>query len=153
MIDLAMIDVDLDPGAVATALADKADALRQALEAQVIANLSGAILKQRSGTLVGSISSDLENDGSSLTATVASQDVPYAAILEYGGKTAAHDILPSKAKALAFIAGGAQRFARIVHHPGSTIRAFAYMGAALDEMKDEIESGLKEAVLGALGAG
>ena len=79
--------------------------------------------------------------------------MPYAGILEYGGKTAAHDIVPSKARALAFFAGGTRRFARIVHHPGSTIRAFAYMGNALDDLQDEIESGLKDAVLDALGAG
>ena len=143
--------IGLDPDAVAAALADKADALRQALEAQVIANLSGAILTPRSGRLLGSIDSDLEDDGSGSMARVGSDDVPYAGILEYGGKTAAHDILPSKAKALAFVTGGAQRFARIVHHPGSTIRAFAFMGSALDDLQDDIETGLKAAVLAALG--
>lgn len=148
-----MSDAGLDPDAVAAALADRADALRQALEAQVIANLSGAILTSRSGRLLGSISSDVDDDGSGPAATVESDDVPYAGILEYGGKTAAHDILPSKAKALAFVTGGAQRFAKIVHHPGSTIRAFAFMGSALDDLQDEIETGLKAAVLEALGAG
>ncbi len=147
-----MIDADLDPDAVTQALADKADALRQKLEARVRANLSGAILKSRSGGLLNSISSDLEDDGSAFTASVESDDVPYAAILEYGGKIAAHDIVPSKAKALAFVAGGARRFARIVHHPGSVIRAFAYMGSALDDLESEIEGGLKDAVLEALGA-
>jgi len=148
-----MSDAGLDPDAVAAALADKADALRQALEAQVIANLSGAILTPRSGRLLGSISSDVDDDGSGPAASIESDDVPYAGILEYGGKTAAHDILPSKAKALAFVTGGAQRFAKIVHHPGSTIRAFAFMGSALDDLQDEIETGLKAAVLEALGAG
>ncbi|WP_297299234.1 hypothetical protein [uncultured Methylovirgula sp.] len=145
--------IGLDPDAVAAALADKADALRQALEAQVIANLSGAILTPRSGRLLGSIDSDLEDDGSGSMARVGSDDVPYAGILEYGGKTAAHDILPSKAKTLAFVTGGAQRFAKIVHHPGSTIRAFAFMGSALDALQDDIETGLKAAVLEALGVG
>lgn len=147
-----MIDADLDPDAVAQALADKADALRQELEEKVRANLSGAVLKSRSGALLNSISSDLEDDGSTFTASVESDDVPYAGILEYGGKTAAHDIVPSKAKALAFVVGGAQRFARIVHHPGSVIRAFAYMGSALDDLEGEIEDGLKDAVLEALRA-
>ncbi|MDR3407073.1 MAG: hypothetical protein P4L68_01080 [Methylovirgula sp.] len=147
-----MIGVDLDADAIAMALADKADALRQELEDKVRANLSGVILKSRSGALLDSISSDIEDDGSGVTATITSADVPYAGILEYGGKTAAHDIVPSKAKALAFIAGGAERFAKIVHHPGSTIRAFAYMGSALDDLRDEITSGLKAAVLEALGA-
>ena len=147
-----MIGVDLDPDAVAQALADKADALRQELEAQVRANLTGAILRSRSGALLNSISSDLEDDGSTFAVSVESDDVAYAGILEYGGKTAAHDIVPSKAKALAFVTGGAQRFARIVHHPGSVIRAFAYMGSALDDLESEIEGGLKDTVLNSLGA-
>ncbi len=148
-----MIGADLDPDVVAQALAEKADSLRQELEAKVRANLSGAILKSRSGALLNSISSDLEDDGSTFTASVESDGVPYAGILEYGGKTSAHDIVPSKAKALAFTVGGTQRFARIVHHPGSLIRAFAYMGSALDDLESEIEGGLKDAVLDALGAG
>lgn len=148
-----MIDIELDSDAVYAALLDKADILRAALEAQVIANLSGEILTPRSGALLGSIGSDLDDDGSQITATIESTGVPYAGILEFGGKTAAHDIVAIKAKALAFMAGGALRFARMVHHPGSQIRAFAYMGGALDALGDEIEGGLKDAVLDALGAG
>jgi phage gpG-like protein len=147
-----VIDVDFDSDAVTAALLDKADQLRAALEAQVIANLSGEVLTPRSGALLDSISSDIEDDGSELTVTVESSGVPYAGILEYGGKTAAHDIVATKAKALAFMAGGALRFARLVHHPGSQIRAFAYMGSALDDLQDDIEGGLKDAVLDALGA-
>lgn len=147
-----MIDVDLDADAVYAALIDKADALRQALEARIKANLSGEILKTRSGALLGSISSDLDDDGSHVTVTAESDDVPYAGILEFGGKTAAHTIVATKAKALAFIADGARRFARLVHHPGSSIRATAFMGSALDAMTDEIEGGLKDAVCEALGA-
>ena len=44
-----------------------------------------------------------------------------------GGRTAAHEILPDKAQALAFVVGGALRFARRVEHPGSTIPARAYL--------------------------
>jgi phage gpG-like protein len=79
--------------------------------------------------------------------------VPYAAIQEFGGKTAAHDIVAVKAKALAFSTGGDQVFARSVHHPGSTIPARSYLGGSLAEMHDEIESGFKEAILEALGQG
>jgi phage gpG-like protein len=147
-----MIDIGFDSDAVAAALADKADQLRAALEAQVVANLSGEVLQPRSGALIDSISSDIEDDGSGITATIESSDVPYAAILEYGGKTAAHDVVATKAKALAFMAGGTLRFAKLVHHPGSLIRAFAYMGSALDDLQDDIEGGLKDAVLAALGA-
>lgn len=147
-----MIDIALDSDAVYAALLDKADQLCAALQAQVVANLSGEVLNMRSGALVNSIDSDLEDDGSQITATVESSGVPYAGILEYGGKTAAHDIVAVKAKALAFMAGGALRFARLVHHPGSLIRAYAYMGGALDALEDDIEGGLKDAVVEALGA-
>jgi hypothetical protein len=70
-----MIGRDVDPETIAAALADKADTLRQELEDKIKANLSGAILQSRSAALLGSISSDLQSDGSSLTATVESADV------------------------------------------------------------------------------
>ena len=48
-----------------------------------------------------------------LTATIGSSgDVKYAAIQEYGGRTSAHEIVADKAQALAFLVGGALRFAR-----------------------------------------
>jgi phage gpG-like protein len=147
-----MSDIEFDWDAVQSALLDRAENLRQALEDKIRQNLSGDILNVRSGALLASISSEAEDDGSGLAIEAGSAGVPYAAILEYGGKTAAHDIVAVKAKALAFIAGGAQRFARLVHHPGSTIKAYNYMGGALDDLEDEMTSGLKDAVLEALGA-
>jgi hypothetical protein len=54
---------------------------------------------------------------------------------------------------LEFSAGGSQVFARSVHHPGSTIPARSYLGSSLAEMRDDIESGLKQAVLEALAPG
>ena len=72
-------------------------------------------------------------------ATVGSfGDIKYAAIQEYGGRTAAHEILPDKASALAFIVGGAMRFARRVEHPGSIIPERAYLSVHLEEMRAEI---------------
>ena len=82
-------------------------------------------------------------DVAGVVASVGSEgDVKYAAIQEYGGKTSAHEILPQKALALAFIAGGALRFARKVEHPGSLIPARSYLGATLDGMSDEIIAAL-----------
>jgi phage gpG-like protein len=111
------------------------------------------VLNVRSGALLASISSNVEDDGAAIAIAAGSTGVPYAEILEQGGKTAAHDIIAVKAKALSFVAGGAQRFAKLVHHPGSVIRAYAYLSGALDEMSDEMETGLQDAVLEALGAG
>lgn len=145
-------DFGFDIEAVQAALAAEAEALRAELEARIRAKLSGELLRVRTGALLESISTDVEDDGDALDITAESSGVPYAQILEQGGKTAAHDIVAVKAKALAFVAGGARRFAKVVHHPGSVIKAYAYLSGTLDEMSDEMETRLKEAVLAALGA-
>ncbi len=145
-----MIGVEFDAQAVQGALLGKADALRGTLEARIQQKLSGDVLQTQSGALAASILSSIENNGSDLSVSISSAGVPYAAIQEFGGKTAAHDIIAVNGKVLAFSAGGSQVFARSVHHPGSTIPARSYLGSSLAEMRDEIESGFKQAVLEAL---
>jgi len=108
--------------------------------------LSGQTLATRSGALKASISADVVSSGDTLTATIGSTgDVKYGAIQEYGGRTAAHEILPDKGKVLAFLAGGMQRFARSVNHPGSTLPARAYLHTSLEEARDEIVDALSTA--------
>jgi phage gpG-like protein len=145
-----MINVEFDAQAVQDALLGKADALRGALEARIQQKLSGEVLQTRSGALAASIISSIENDGSATSVSISSTGVPYAAIQEFGGKTAAHEIIPVNGKALAFSAGGGQVFAKRVYHPGSSIPARAYLGSSLADMRDEIESGFKQAILEAL---
>ncbi len=142
-----MLDAD-----IAAALRAKAVELQGRLLAKVEANLSGDVLQTRSGALKASIAAALTADASTLTVEVASSGVPYAAIQEYGGRTAAHDIVPVKAQALAFAGLGGTAFARRVHHPGSTIPARSYLGSALEAMHDDLAGGLKAAVLDALRA-
>ena len=137
-----------DPDRVAAALAARAAALQQRLLDKVEANLSGDVLQSRSGTLKASVVTDLVADVDSIAVSLESRGVAYAAIQEYGGTTPPHDIVPVKVRALAF-AGGV--FAR-VHHPGSVIPARAPFGGALDALRDEIASSLKDAVRVALGA-
>jgi phage gpG-like protein len=109
--------------------------------------LSGQALATRSGALKASIASDILSDGATLTATIGSYgDVKYAAIQEYGGRTSAHEILPDKGQALAFLVGGMLRFARRVEHPGSTLPARSYLATSLEEARDEIVAGLTTAV-------
>jgi phage gpG-like protein len=135
---------DAFPDALRDALAAKAEGLAQAL-ADAIRNdkLSGQVLNARSGALRDSIGAEVASEGDGIVATVGSfGDVKYAAIQEYGGHTAAHEILPSKARVLAFVAGGAMRFATRVEHPGSTIPAHAYLGSALDDESDAIVAAL-----------
>ena len=148
-----MIDVQFNAQAVQNALLGQADTLRGALEAKIQQKLSGKVLQTRSGALAASIISSIESSGSGTSVSISSTGVPYAAIQELGGKTAAHEIVAVKGKALAFSAGGGQVFARGVHHPGSTIPARAYLGSALAEMQDDIESGFKQAILEALAPG
>jgi phage gpG-like protein len=139
-----------DADAVLVALAAKADAFRTALAAKVDANLAGGVLQTRSGALRGSIRSALESDAASITITLESNGVVYAGIQEYGGRTAAHDIVATKARALRFAGAGGPGFAKRVHHPGSTIPARSYLGAALADLEAAIRDGLKSAILGAL---
>ncbi len=108
----------IDDDALHQVVADRVADLTQQLQARVADNLSGAILNQRSGRLEASIISGTDDEGDGTAGFVSSQGVPYAAIQEYGGKTAAHDILAVKAKALAFAGAGGTVFAKSVHHPG-----------------------------------
>ncbi len=76
----------------------------------------------------------------------ASPDIKYAAIHEYGGVIPPHQIVPDKAKALAFLVGGKQAFAARVNLPVIAMPERSYMRASLAEMADEIREGLSEAV-------
>ncbi len=140
----------IDAEAIEKVLADRVADLAQQLQARVEDNLSGAILNQRSGRLAASLAAGTTDDGAGIEGFVSSEGVPYAAIQEYGGKTAAHDIIAVKAKALAFASSGGTVFAKTVHHPGSLIPAHGYLAHALAAMQDAITADLKQSVLDAL---
>ena len=143
-LDATNARLDALPGGLAAALAAKAAELAAALADLVKTDkLAGGVLNARSGALQASIVADVTSDGVGVRASVGSNgDVKYAAIQEYGGKTGAHEILPAKAQALAFFAGGVLRFARKVEHPGSLIPERSYLRSSLDDMRDEILSAL-----------
>ena len=140
------------PAALSAALAAKASELAAALADRVRTDkLAGGVLATRSGALQASIVADVAADADGVLASVGSNgDVKYAAIQEYGGKTAAHEILPGKTQALAFLAGGAMHFARKVEHPGSLIPERSYLRASLEEMSGEIVAALADAAAEAL---
>lgn len=140
----------IDQDAIRESLAARAAELTRQLSARVAANLSRGVLNARTGQLASSITSGVEDEGFALEGFVASEGVPYAAILEFGGKTAAHEIAAVKAKALAFAGSAGLSFAKSVHHPGSVIPAFGYLGHALEEMHAQIVTDLKQSVLDAL---
>lgn len=147
-----MIDDGFDPQIVQDALAARAGSLAAELEARIQQKLTGEVLQTYTGALAASIFSSIDSNETETAISVSSTGVPYAAIQEFGGKTAAHEIIATNAKALAFRAGGDFVFAKHVNHPGSNIPARSYLGSSLAEMGNEIESGLKQAVLDALGA-
>jgi phage gpG-like protein len=138
--------------AVLAAVAAKSAALADQLLQLVRQKLGGAVLKTRTGALAASIGVDGPSlDGDRVVTTVfAGAGIKYAAIQEYGGVTAPHDILPVRGKALAFMAGGEQVFARLVHHPGSRIPERSYLRSSLAEMADQIETEMKAAVIDAM---
>ena len=135
------------PDRLRAALAEKVDALAQIFcaggrrqpERRCLARASGALRKSlriQTTQQDGFVGADIFSDG----------DVPYAAIQEYGGKTAAHEILPDKARVLAFVLNGKQVFARRIWHPGSEIPGRSYLRSALEEQGDDIAQGLTDVV-------
>ena len=101
----------------------------------------------RSGALAASIAAEVAADGENIIATIGSSGVKYAAIQEYGGQTAAHEILPSKAAALAFVIDGATHFARRVEHPGSIMPERSYLRSSLEEMSEQIVAEFSSAAM------
>jgi phage gpG-like protein len=134
------------PDDLRAALAEKIDALAQDIYAQVVGvNLSGGVLETRTGALRNSIHLRRDGQGSSAE-IVADGGAPYDAIHEFGGKTAAHEIIPDKAKALAFMFNGKQAFARRVTHPGSQIPERSYLRSALAEKGADILQAIADVV-------
>ena len=140
------------PAAIQDALRAKAADLAERLRQHVADDkLSGQMLQARSGVLRASIAAEVNDDGGQIVARVFSMgDVRYAAIQEYGGRTAPHDIVPNKTKALAFLVHGAPVFAKVVHHPGSQIPARSYLRSSLADMGDRIIAEFRDAALDAL---
>lgn len=137
------------PNRVHQELVKKVTALRLQLEAKIKGDkLSGQVLNVVTGALRRSIFSATDDEGSAGVwgRAASAGDVKYAAIHEFGGKTSAHEIVPDKAKVLAFMVGGKQVFAARVHHPGSQMPERSFMRSSLGDMRVEIVDGLKEAV-------
>ncbi len=157
-----MIDASLDdhardalaamPDRLRLALSTKAAELAVSLQARIQRKLAGEVLNARTGALARAITATIE-DGSAGTSVVigASGDIKYAAIHEFGGTIPPHQIVPDKARALAFLIGGKQAFAMRVNLPAIEMPARSYLRSSLADMTDEIRAGMNEAVLEALG--
>jgi phage gpG-like protein len=108
--------------------------ITERLFGRVYANLAGGVLQVRTGALLSGLAILFSESGTAVTGQVVVKGVSYADIQERGGQTAAHIIMPRTATVLAFAIGGETlRFARVVHHPGSNIKASNYMTLALED--------------------
>jgi phage gpG-like protein len=135
------------PERIRDALADKANSLAAKLQAKIQQKLSGDVLNRKSGALARSIYATIDDAPADVSVTLAtSADIKYAAIHEYGGMIPPHQIVPDKAKALAFLVGGKQAFAARVNLPAIAMPERSYMRSSLAEMAGEIRDELSEAV-------
>jgi phage gpG-like protein len=134
------------PERIRDALSAKSNTLAAALQEKIRQKLAGEALQTRSGALAASIVASIAETPQGIAVRISSTDVKYAAIHEFGGTIPPHQIVPDKAKALAFIIGGKQVFAARVQIPAVTMPVRSYMRSSLAEMAAAIREGLSEAV-------
>jgi len=106
--------------------------------------LQGQVLHHRSGKLFGSIhATPAKVEGTKLVGQVSGAGGPawYGQVHENGG-TRAYVILPVNKKALKFVMGGKDIFAKRVNHPPLPQRSF--MASSLAEMREEIITSVQQ---------
>jgi hypothetical protein len=132
------------PERVRAALYKKMTVIGLKLQAKMVRKLSGEVVNVVTGNLRRSIfmAGPTWSDDTISVVVGSSGDVKYAAPIEYG--SAAHDIVPTKAKALHFMWGGQERFFKRVHIPAQPARSF--IRSSLAEMQGDIDAELTEAV-------
>ena len=138
------------PERLRNALSRKANALAASLQAKIQQKLSGTVLNQKSGALARSIVARIDDSSPNVSVTIATSDIKYAAIHEFGAIIPPHEIVPDKAKALAFVLGGKKIFVARVNLPAIAMPERSYMRSSLVEMADEIRDGMSEAVVEAV---
>lgn len=150
-VDVLAIRATFDalPSRVHAALLRKTQALRLELESKIKGDkLSGQVLHVVTGNLRRSIFSGVNDKGDVIEGFAKqSSDVKYGAIHEFGGKIHIPEIVPVKAKALHWVSGGKDVFAKRARAHDVTMPKRSFMRSALHDMEGEIVSGLKETVL------
>lgn len=156
---MASVSYTVDTGAVQAALEGKANqiiaaivqrtqAISEALQAKITGEkLSGQLLKQRTGKLIGSVRTlTVTNDGTTIEGGVQAGGGPaYYAKFQNYGTAGPYEIKPIDPKGvLAFMIDGKQAFAKRVMHPGLPARNF--MESTLEESQAGIVASLQSAV-------
>ena len=138
---------------IVQALARKMESLMLRLQQHIVADkLSGQVLNQRTGKLIGSIRVlPVVTETASITGAVEGAGGPafYGKFHEYG-TTDSYRIVPVKKLALAFMLGGKQVIVRSVLHP--PIKERSFMRSSLADMTEQIRAELQAAAREALRA-
>lgn len=95
-------------------------------------------LRVRTGTLLNSVQKHIIENGNTVTGTIGPENVPYAAIHEYGGIIPARRIEPRNAKVLSWMGGGGRFFSKGHMIPATRIPARPYLQPALEEKAEII---------------
>ena len=149
--DTAIAALGAMPERIRAALVAKAGVLAAKLQAKIEQKLSGEVLQMKSGALAGSIGVTIEETSGGVAVRLAtSADVKYAAIHEFGGVIPPHEIVPDKAKTLAFLVGGKQAFAARVNLPAIAMPERSYIRTSLAEMADDIRDELAATAIEAI---
>jgi phage gpG-like protein len=151
----ATVKVDQVPLKVLFALRRKRDALLLALEAKAkgYAPVGPSTKTHVGGQLRRSIFSKANDSDTLVEGVVATgADTPYARIQELGGTVQIPEIVPTKARALAFAVGGKTVFAMRAKAHSVTIPAQRYMGRAFDDMRQTIIEQMTAAARDAAGS-
>ena len=149
--DTATAALGAMPERIRAALVAKAGVLAAKLQVKIEQKLSGEVLQMKSGALAGSIGVTIEETSGGVAVRLAtSADVKYAAIHEFGGVIPPQQIVPDKAKALAFLVGGKQAFAARVNLPAIAMPERSYMRTSLAEMADDIRDELAATAIEAI---
>jgi hypothetical protein len=151
-----MIDIriDTDGAALASAFQGKAELLEQALankvnvlnaelQRRIVTALQGGVLNQVTGKAARSVEMiPAAISGTSIDGSVQAGGGPaFYLRFQEEGTSGPYEIVPDRAKALAFSLGGATVFAKRVIHPGLAARR--PVGATFDAMRAEIIAGLQ----------
>lgn len=162
----AIAKLEQMPQVMSRAMADAMRRSTMKVADRAVRQLRGNVLRVQTGRLWQSIQTVVSEDGSSGR---VGTNVEYAAIHEYGGKTAPHLIFAPPGLALRFVnpkfvgpvlmnkKGAISRKARSgvvftswVVHPGATMPARPYLRPALADSKDDIRRFFRGAVVKAL---
>lgn len=106
---------------------------------------SGGLVDVITGRYLRSIKGSVRATSTVVTGKVYSR-APEAHLIEYGAVRKAMDILPNVAQAMSFIVGGKRIFAKRVHHSGSIMRGRHVLHVALEDMREEILTGMRAAL-------